>query len=61
MLDNGNTGRLVSPNLATLTIQVANNPAGVPLKFSPELLLEPNPQVPFITYPAMLARNGSTP
>jgi uncharacterized protein (TIGR02598 family) len=61
MLTNGSSGRLNSQNLATLTIQVANNPAGVPLKFSPDLLLEPNAQVPFITYPAMLARNGSTP
>lgn len=57
-----NAGRAGSKNLATLTIQVANNPTGAPLPLTAELLIDSAvTRVAFQTFPALIARNSVEP
>lgn len=57
-----NGSRAGSKNLATLTIQVANNPAGTPLPLTPDLLIDARATpVSFQTFPALVARNSIEP
>jgi uncharacterized protein (TIGR02598 family) len=54
--------RLGSRNLATLTIQVVNNPSGSTIPLTDELLVDPLAVRGSVqTFPAMIARNTATP
>lgn len=62
LVENGTVKRLGTRNLATLTIQVVNNPAGVTIPMTDRLLVDPAAtRLSFQTFPAVIARNTVLP